>query len=52
MYFNVIISYYQIISQQQDLQEKKNLMYLGAAILNLRNIFNIYPTSDTSLYTI
>ncbi len=36
MYFNVIISYYQIISWQQDLQEKKNVMYiyLGAAILN------------------
>ncbi len=27
MYFNIIISYYQIISGQQDLQEKKKVMY-------------------------
>ncbi len=34
MYFNVIISYYQIISWQEDHQEKKNVMHLDAAILN------------------
>ncbi len=34
MYLNVIIWYHQIISRQQDLQENKNVMYLGVAILN------------------
>ncbi len=36
MYFNIIISYYQIISRQQDLQEKKKLDVLGHRHLELR----------------